>query len=30
MMETTVDISGYTYENPELNASHEYLVPALT
>ena len=29
MMETAVDISGYTYEDPELNASHDYLVPAL-
>ena len=28
-METAVDISGYTYEDPELNASHDYLVPAL-
>lgn len=29
MMETAVDISGYTYEDPELNTSHDYLVPAL-
>jgi SAM-dependent methyltransferase len=29
MMETAVDISGYTYEDPELNASHDYLVPVL-
>ncbi|MDP1770528.1 MAG: class I SAM-dependent methyltransferase [Nitrospirota bacterium] len=29
MTETAVDISGYTYEDPELNASHDYLVPAL-
>ena len=29
MSETAVDISGYTYEDPELNASHDYLVPAL-
>ncbi|MDO8357088.1 MAG: methyltransferase domain-containing protein [Nitrospirota bacterium] len=29
MMETAVDISGYVYEDPELNASHDYLVPAL-
>ena len=28
-MEIAVDISGYTYEDPELNASHNYLVPAL-
>ena len=28
-METAVEFSGYTYENPELNASHAYLVPAL-
>lgn len=29
MSETAVDISGYAYEDPELNASHDYLVPAL-
>ena len=29
MMESAVDISGYAYEDPELNASHNYLVPAL-
>ena len=29
MMETAVDISGYSYEDPELNASHDYLLPAL-
>lgn len=29
MMETAADISGYTYEDSELNASHDYLVPAL-
>ena len=29
MMETAADISGYAYEDPELNASHDYLVPAL-
>jgi len=29
MSETAVDISGYVYEDPELNASHEYLVPSL-
>lgn len=29
MSETAVDISGYTYEDPELNASHDYLLPAL-
>jgi 2-polyprenyl-3-methyl-5-hydroxy-6-metoxy-1,4-benzoquinol methylase len=28
-METAADISGYTYEDSELNASHDYLVPAL-
>lgn len=29
MMATAVDISGYTYEDPGLNASHDYHVPAL-
>ena len=28
-METAVDISGYAYEDPELNPSHDYLVPAV-
>lgn len=28
-MEMAVDISGYTYEDPELNTSHAYLLPAL-
>jgi len=29
MTDTAVDISGYAYEDPELNASHDYLLPAL-
>jgi 2-polyprenyl-3-methyl-5-hydroxy-6-metoxy-1,4-benzoquinol methylase len=29
MMSTVVDISGYAYQDPELNASHDYLLPAL-
>lgn len=29
MTESAVDISGYTYQDSELNASHEYLLPAL-
>ena len=29
MMETAVDISRYAYEDPELNASQDYLVPVL-
>ncbi|MBX3329767.1 MAG: class I SAM-dependent methyltransferase [Nitrospira sp.] len=29
MTGTVVDISGYTYEDSELNASHNYLVPSL-
>jgi 2-polyprenyl-6-hydroxyphenyl methylase/3-demethylubiquinone-9 3-methyltransferase len=29
MTGTAVDISGYAYEDPELNASHDYLLPAL-
>lgn len=28
-MDTAVDISGYTYEDGELNESHDYLVPSL-
>lgn len=28
-METVTDISGYTYEDGELNASHEYLLPSV-
>ena len=29
MTETAIDISGYTYEDGDLNPSHEYLVPSL-
>ncbi len=29
MTDTVVDISGYTYEDAELNAAHGYLVPSL-
>ena len=29
MMDTAVDISGYTYEDGEQNASHHYLLPAV-
>jgi len=29
MTDTAVDISGYAYEDPELNASHDYLLPSL-
>jgi 2-polyprenyl-3-methyl-5-hydroxy-6-metoxy-1,4-benzoquinol methylase len=29
MKENALDISGYVYENGELNDSHDYLVPAL-
>jgi len=29
MTDTTVDISGYAYEDGELNSSHEYLAPAV-
>jgi 2-polyprenyl-6-hydroxyphenyl methylase/3-demethylubiquinone-9 3-methyltransferase len=29
MSETAIDISGYTYENGDLNPSHDYLVPFL-
>lgn len=29
MMDTAIDISGYAYEDGELNASHNYLVPSL-
>lgn len=28
--DTTVDVSGYEYEDSALNASHEYLLPAVT
>jgi 2-polyprenyl-3-methyl-5-hydroxy-6-metoxy-1,4-benzoquinol methylase len=29
MTETAIDISGYTYEDGDLNPSHDYLVPSL-
>lgn len=29
MTETAIDISGYAYEDGDLNPSHEYLVPSL-
>ena len=29
MTETAIDISGYTYEDGNLNPSHDYLVPSL-
>jgi 2-polyprenyl-6-hydroxyphenyl methylase/3-demethylubiquinone-9 3-methyltransferase len=29
MNETAVDISGYIYEDGELNPSHDYLLPSL-
>jgi 2-polyprenyl-6-hydroxyphenyl methylase/3-demethylubiquinone-9 3-methyltransferase len=29
LMETAGDVSGYSYKDPDLSASHESLVPAL-
>ncbi|MBK9307763.1 MAG: hypothetical protein IPM58_11905 [Nitrospira sp.] len=29
MTDTVVDISGYAYEDGELNHSHNYLIPSL-
>jgi 2-polyprenyl-3-methyl-5-hydroxy-6-metoxy-1,4-benzoquinol methylase len=29
MMETAIDISGYAYEDGDLNPSHDYLVPSV-